>query len=846
MRNNHTDNPFSVLNLSAVHSRETGSATPPVAPFGIFVWITTSNMRAYVRFFLPTFVYAAALIAASSTTASAQTFRSDAPSEANLTSFGGAVAINGDQIFVGEARNNVKPGTVHVFAKQGSEWTVVEELEAEDGEVNDRFGSAVAADGNTLLVSANGDEGKGIVYVFTKGNDGAWRQTGTLADPEGADGDSFGSTVAIRGNIAAIAAERKNSRAGAVFVSTRNADGSWSPLTMLTGAEISDGDAFGSALSIGEKTIFVGASRYDAGAGAAFVFRQGDNGGWNFEGQLPRGDAGDSGFFGSAIETDGHHVYVGAPRANDGSGLVVTLMMNEGEWQAHESILAPADSEKALFGTAIALSGNTVVVGAPGTNSNLGSVRTYVMDHMAHGWKETGELTFDGLEGRAFYGSRLVANGNMIVVGVPSADHGAGSGAIFVSNGDVWSLDARLEGEITNYGAVLGEQVNCDEGAASDFSCSRVDLVSFLPVGELGGERGVRLNDVWGWTDPVTGHEYALVGRIDGTSFVDITNATNPVFVGNLPRTEGTPASTWRDIKTYKDHAFIVADNAGEHGVQIFDLTKLRDAKNLPVTFAETAHYDGIHSAHNIVINEDTGFAYSVGSSSGGETCGGGLHMINIQDPSNPQFAGCFADPTTGRASTGYSHDAQCITYHGPDTEHDGKEICFGANETALSIADVTDKDNPVSLSVGKYPNVGYAHQGWITEDHRYFLLDDELDELQGNTDGTRTLIWDVTDLDDPKLLKEYISENKSSDHNLYIKGNYAYMSNYQSGLRILDITDIQNPVEFGFFDTVPYGTDTPGFGGSWSNYPFFKSGNVIVTSGYEGLFVVRKRDIGL
>ena len=146
MRNNHTDNPFSVLNLSAVHSRETGSATSPVAPFGIFVWITTSNMRAYVRFFLPTFVYAAALIAASSTTASAQTFRSDAPSEANLTSFGGAVAINGDQIFVGEARNNVKPGTVHVFAKQGSEWTVVEELEAEDGEVNDRFGSAVAAE----------------------------------------------------------------------------------------------------------------------------------------------------------------------------------------------------------------------------------------------------------------------------------------------------------------------------------------------------------------------------------------------------------------------------------------------------------------------------------------------------------------------------------------------------------------------------------------------------------------------------------------------------------------------------------------------------------------------------
>ncbi|NNE33719.1 MAG: choice-of-anchor B family protein, partial [Rhodothermales bacterium] len=153
---------------------------------------------------------------------------------------------------------------------------------------------------------------------------------------------------------------------------------------------------------------------------------------------------------------------------------------------------------------------------------------------------------------------------------------------------------------------------------------------------------------------------------------------------------------------------------------------------------------------------------------------------------------------------------------------------------------------NPVPLSSAAYPNVGYAHQSWVTEDHRYLLMNDELDELQGFSDGTRTLIWDVTDLDDPKLLKEHVSDNKSSDHNLYIKGKYAYLSNYQSGLRILDLTDIENPVEFGFFDTVPYGTDTPGFGGSWSNYPYFQSGNIIVTSGNEGLFVVKKREIDL
>jgi choice-of-anchor B domain-containing protein len=182
----------------------------------------------------------------------------------------------------------------------------------------------------------------------------------------------------------------------------------------------------------------------------------------------------------------------------------------------------------------------------------------------------------------------------------------------------------------------------------------------------------------------------------------------------------------------------------------------------------------------------------------------------------------------------------------GPDTEHQGKEDCFGSNETALSIADVTDKDSTIALANASYPNVGYSHQGWLTDDHRYFYMDDELDELQGNVDGTRTLIWDVTDLDDPQLLKEHLSENKSSDHNLYIKGNLMYQSNYLSGLRIYDISDVTNPVEVAYFDTVPTGEDAPGFGGSWSNFPYFKSGTLVVTSMSEGLFILKKREVDI
>ena len=160
-----------------------------------------------------------------------------------------------------------------------------------------------------------------------------------------------------------------------------------------------------------------------------------------------------------------------------------------------------------------------------------------------------------------------------------------------------------------------------------------------------------------------------------------------------------------------------------------------------PETFSPTATYNRIQSAHNIVINEETGFAYSVGNRGGNDTCGGGLHMIDISTPSDPEFAGCFAHKNTGRGRTGYTHDATCVVYEGPDTRHRGKEVCFGSNETRLSIADVSDKEDPVALASAAYPNVGYAHQGWLDEDHEYLYMNDELDEF-GSQSNTRTLVW--------------------------------------------------------------------------------------------------------
>lgn len=389
-------------------------------------------------------------------------------------------------------------------------------------------------------------------------------------------------------------------------------------------------------------------------------------------------------------------------------------------------------------------------------------------------------------------------------------------------------------------GPVLGGVVPCVNGFAGSFPCERVELLSFLPVSGLGGGAGVDLNDIWGWTDPTSGKEYAIVMRRDGTAFVDVSDPVNPVYLGFLPITAGATANIWHDVKVYANHAFIVADAAGPHGMQVFDLTRLRAHEGVPRTFSADATYTQIRSAHNIAINEATGFAYIVGASGGGATCGGGLHMVDIRSPKSPLFAGCFADPLTGRMATGYTHDVQCVIYAGPDAAYQGREICVGSNETALSIADVTVKDAPLAIARASYPQVAYAHQGWFTEDHRYFLLNDELDESQFGVTGTRTMIWDVQELSDPVLVGEYLGPNSATDHNHYIRGTRMYASTYQFGLRVVDVSNPALPSAYGYFDTAPQLANMPGFGGSWSNYPFFASGIVVMTSRGEGFFVLR------
>ena len=389
---------------------------------------------------------------------------------------------------------------------------------------------------------------------------------------------------------------------------------------------------------------------------------------------------------------------------------------------------------------------------------------------------------------------------------------------------------------------IVAQIVPCAGGSADGFPCDRVDLAAQVSVTDLSPGRTPAgsadewvVNDIWGWTDPQTGVEYALVGRHDGLAIVDLSTPTEPRPIAFMP--SPTSQSIWRDMKVYEDHAYVVAEITG-HGVQVLDLTRLRGLTAFTELGAD-ARYREVSAVHNLAINEETGFAYAVGSNSGGETCGGGLHMIDLSDPKNPTFAGCHAPEGTGFLGTGYTHDVQCVVYRGPDAEHAGREICIGSNETVIVVSDVTDKANPVTLSTASYADRDYIHQGWLSEGHRYFYQNDELDERNNRVSRSRLLVWDLTDLDDPVLAKEHLGPTEAIDHNLYVHENRIYYSNYAFGVRILDISDPANPREAGYFDTVPEHNDT-NLDGSWSTYPWFESGLFVTSSWDKGLFVLR------
>lgn len=343
-----------------------------------------------------------------------------------------------------------------------------------------------------------------------------------------------------------------------------------------------------------------------------------------------------------------------------------------------------------------------------------------------------------------------------------------------------------------------------------------VELVSWLTPGEL-HEGAAGANDCWGYVS-AGGKEIAIIGLFTGTAFVDLSDPSAPQVLEVIPGL----GSLWRDIKTFGEYAYIVTEAQG--GIQVVDLSQVDSGV---VTLANTVTNGGLLESHNVAIDVDSGYLYRCGGN------GRGIRVYDLNaDPVNPPYIAAW--------NTRYVHDAQVVTYtSGPFA---GRQIAFlcggfnnGSSQTGLTVLDVTNKGNFFVRDQVYYPNPGYSHQAWLSPDRQYLYLDDELDE--GGGKPTRTLIMDVSNLNDVKVQGSFAANSTAVGHNLYTRGQYIFEANYRSGLRVFDATNPTAPTEVAWFDTWP-SDDRANFNGLWSNYPYFPSGLVIGSDIEKGLFV--------
>ncbi len=354
------------------------------------------------------------------------------------------------------------------------------------------------------------------------------------------------------------------------------------------------------------------------------------------------------------------------------------------------------------------------------------------------------------------------------------------------------------------------------------YPSSNITLLAQIPLNNFPGLPSTLAgNDCWGYVSP-SGREYAIMGLEGGYGFVEITDPINPVVIDTIPG----PISLWHDVKVLGNYAYGVSE--GGSGIQIMDLS---DIDNGNITLVRNWTSGGYSTSHNIVVNEDAGTMWVVGTNIGN----GGLIHIDLSNPELPSLDGGWTEM--------YVHDAQVVTWQGGAL--DGREIAFvasgfslGFSQTGLRIVDVTDPNNTQTLATVFYPNAGYAHQVWLSDDRKYLYLNDELDEGE-TVSVTTTRVINVEDPANPFLVGTYTSGRAAIDHNLYTRDGLVYQANYRSGLRVFDALDPVNPVEIAYFDTFP-SSDLPEFNGAWSNYPFFPSGNVLISDIERGLFIVR------
>jgi choice-of-anchor B domain-containing protein len=335
-------------------------------------------------------------------------------------------------------------------------------------------------------------------------------------------------------------------------------------------------------------------------------------------------------------------------------------------------------------------------------------------------------------------------------------------------------------------------------------------LLARWDVDTLPAQSNIQYNDIWGYTD-CSGKEYAIMGSARYIHFIDISTPTAPREVAAH---EAGQNSIWRDIKTYKDRAYAVADQ-GNDGLMIFDLSRLPDTATLS---HQTTEY--FNRTHNIFIDEAQGRLYVIGSN----TQGNGVIILDLNDnPDEPTLLASI--PLPG----GYIHDMYVKD-----------NIGFAASGgNGLWVYDFTDPLNPVVLgSLIDYIGSGYNHSNWATSDLNYLVFADE-------THGRSLKVADISDYTDISVVSQFKSEllapehTSSIAHNPFIRGQYIIVSYYHDGVQIFDLSNPDSVTNVAYYDTNDNHTSYSGYNGTWGVYPFFPSGIIVASDIENGLYVL-------
>ncbi len=327
-------------------------------------------------------------------------------------------------------------------------------LTANDGAADDRLGWAVAINGDTAIVGApnadiGGDTNQGAAYIFTRSGQ-TWTQQQRLTVNSG---DGFGYAVAISGNTAIVSAvgnDTGEDHPGSVHVFVRDGT-TWTWRQRLTGSDALESDFFGGSIAISDDTIIVGAILDTVGAntfqGSAYIFmRSGDE--WTERQKLTADNGAATDLFGVSVDIDGDTAIVGATGANSDKGAAYIFTRSSTGWEQRQGLRANNGATNDLFGTSVALSGDTAIIGAPGDDvgqkANQGSA--YIFIQSGETWEQQQKLTTaDGAANDGFGGSAALS-GDTAVIGASGDDldgEDQGSAYLFSRSDETWSQQPR-------------------------------------------------------------------------------------------------------------------------------------------------------------------------------------------------------------------------------------------------------------------------------------------------------------------------------------------------------------------------------------------------------------------